>query len=239
MVKYYAVRKGRETGIFTAWSQVKPLINGFSGAQHKSFTNIDSAQSYLMSDGTSSPLSTSPNISVPSPDGLRRSFDGLNTASADSENNSFEGQYDVIIYTDGSANQEGGGYGVVFSKDNTAISTFKGQLPIDQYPKPTNNQAELYAILIALQESSEYQKILIRSDSSYSINCLTKWCYNWIDNGWKTSQGNDVLNKELIVSIMDKMAESSHIVEFNHVPGHNGIAFNEMADRLANEGRLE
>eukprot|EP00798_Chlamydomonas_sp_ICE-L_P027572 gene27572-18109_t len=35
--KVYAVRKGRETGIFSTWAEVQKLVNGFPGAQHQSF----------------------------------------------------------------------------------------------------------------------------------------------------------------------------------------------------------
>ena len=36
-MKYYGVHVGRKTGVFTSWAKVKPLIEGFSGAQYKSF----------------------------------------------------------------------------------------------------------------------------------------------------------------------------------------------------------
>jgi len=31
------VRKGRKTGIVSTWAEVQKLVNGFPGAQHKSF----------------------------------------------------------------------------------------------------------------------------------------------------------------------------------------------------------
>ena len=37
--KYYAVRKGREIGIFTDWSECEKQIKGYSGAEFKSFFN--------------------------------------------------------------------------------------------------------------------------------------------------------------------------------------------------------
>lgn len=47
--KYYAIRKGHETGIFDNWTQAKKLIAGFSGAEYKSFTSLEEAQEYLNS----------------------------------------------------------------------------------------------------------------------------------------------------------------------------------------------
>lgn len=47
MKKYYAVRKGRETGIFYTWPSCEAQIKGFSGAEYKSFKSMEDAQRYL------------------------------------------------------------------------------------------------------------------------------------------------------------------------------------------------
>lgn len=46
-MKYYAVRKGKEIGIFTDWETCKQAVTGFSGAEYKSFTSIEDAQLYI------------------------------------------------------------------------------------------------------------------------------------------------------------------------------------------------
>jgi len=45
--KIYAVRKGRKIGLFNTWVECKEQINGFSGAEYKSFLNKDEAIEYL------------------------------------------------------------------------------------------------------------------------------------------------------------------------------------------------
>jgi ribonuclease HI len=45
--KYYAVLKGRKTGIFTSWTDCKEQINGFSGALYKSFKTRGEAEAAL------------------------------------------------------------------------------------------------------------------------------------------------------------------------------------------------
>ena len=35
--KYYAVRKGKKTGIFQTWDECKLQVTGFSGAEYKRF----------------------------------------------------------------------------------------------------------------------------------------------------------------------------------------------------------
>lgn len=45
--KYYAVRVGRKTGVFTTWDECKSAVSGFSGAAYKSFTNKDDALDFV------------------------------------------------------------------------------------------------------------------------------------------------------------------------------------------------
>ena len=45
--KFYAVKKGRTTGICTDWASCKEAINGFSGAVYKSFTTKEEAELFL------------------------------------------------------------------------------------------------------------------------------------------------------------------------------------------------
>ena len=47
MKKVYAVKKGKKTGIFYNWDEVKELISGFSGAEYKGFKNEKDANDYL------------------------------------------------------------------------------------------------------------------------------------------------------------------------------------------------
>ena len=45
--KYYAVLKGRKTGIFESWAECEEQINGFSGALYKSFKSRGKAEEAL------------------------------------------------------------------------------------------------------------------------------------------------------------------------------------------------
>lgn len=47
MKKYYAVRKGRTTGLFESWAACEKEIKGFSGAEYKSFKEKAAALAYL------------------------------------------------------------------------------------------------------------------------------------------------------------------------------------------------
>ncbi|MFY9242251.1 MAG: ribonuclease H family protein [Polaribacter sp.] len=42
--KFYVVWKGRKTGVFTSWNVVKRQVDGFEGAEYKSFSNLNEAE---------------------------------------------------------------------------------------------------------------------------------------------------------------------------------------------------
>lgn len=44
--KFYAVRKGRTTGVFHSWADCQAQITGFSGAEYKSFKTCEEAVAY-------------------------------------------------------------------------------------------------------------------------------------------------------------------------------------------------
>ena len=107
---------------------------------------------------------------------------------------------------------------------------FKGKVP----GNATNQIAELFAIWKAVN-LCPYKKIDLYTDSKYSIGCLTEWWVKWIKNGWKNSQGDPVANKEIILAILIILRNKD--VRFFHVKGHDGNYYNELCDKLANEGR--
>ncbi len=45
--KYYAVRKGKTAGIYMKWDDCKAQVQGFSGAEYKSFPTITEAEAYM------------------------------------------------------------------------------------------------------------------------------------------------------------------------------------------------
>ena len=47
MPKFYAVRCGRRTGVFTTWAECQEQVKGFSGAVFKSFLNKEDAENYV------------------------------------------------------------------------------------------------------------------------------------------------------------------------------------------------
>lgn len=145
-----------------------------------------------------------------------------------------------IIYTDGSHNDNIGGWAYVMTDgERIIIHPELGELYASGHLAPsTNNYAELMAIYKALffMKFLGYTDGLIYSDSQYCIKSLTIWYQSWLRNNWKKADGQPVKNKEIIEAILD--LQSSLKINYQHVKAHNGDKFNEIADQLANQARL-
>lgn len=113
----------------------------------------------------------------------------------------------IRIYTDGSSLANGqpkavGGVGVYFGPgDGRNIS--EGLAGIKQ----SNQRAELTAIIRALEVAPKDRKIIIYTDSAYSIKCTTEWFRKWRENGWVNASHKPVENKDLIQKIIDHLEE--------------------------------
>ena len=144
----------------------------------------------------------------------------------------------INIYTDGACSGNGSksakaGIGVYISNTHTLSERLKGL--------QTNQRAELYAILRALQiiKLDDYTSINIYTDSMYSINCLTKWINGWLKNGWLDKKKHNVKNKDLIKPIYDILSKNQHIYLI-HVEAHTNNTDihsigNDKADKLARQ----
>nr|KAF6387450.1 hypothetical protein mMyoMyo1_007946 [Myotis myotis] len=78
------------------------------------------------------------------------------------------------------------------------------------------------------------KKLVLYTDSMFTINGITSWVQGWKENGWRRSAGKAVTNKEDFMEL-DRLVQGVDI-QWMHVPGHSGFAGNEEADRLAREG---
>lgn len=47
LAKFYAIKVGKKTGIFTTWEETSRLVKGYPGAKYKSFPTKAEAQNYL------------------------------------------------------------------------------------------------------------------------------------------------------------------------------------------------
>jgi ribonuclease HI len=124
---------------------------------------------------------------------------------------------EVIVFADGACSGNPGPAGL-------GVAIFEGAVKKRELSEflgiGTNNIAELTAILRAAEAlDGDARAIEIRTDSSYAIGVLTK--------GWKAKANPELVAKTKVA--LGKLAR----VHLTYVPGHAGVAGNELADALA------
>lgn len=141
----------------------------------------------------------------------------------------------TVVFTDGACSNNGkpkarAGLGVWWGPDhewNTSERVTGSQ---------TNQRAEVSAASVAIAQAAKngIERLLIKTDSMYVINCIKKWIPKWKENGWKKSNGQDVLHRDLFEEILENLGEVD--VHLSFVKGHSGVEGNEGADALAVAG---
>ncbi|KIK78316.1 hypothetical protein PAXRUDRAFT_16935 [Paxillus rubicundulus Ve08.2h10] len=245
---YYAVRKGRVPGIYMTWSvedDCDAQVNGFAGAVYKKLHTEAEAREFIGAKPTVA--STSGFVDAPPIPSMSLS-DGASdpkmvVKAVETVRSTAKDEMDCdIVYCDGSCKGNGqpgsvAGIGVWWGHGdprNIAERCPGGQ---------TNNRAELIAIVRILETAPPLKRrLLIKTDSKYSIQCVSSWIFKWMSNGFLTADGKPVKNRALIkylAALLHARRTMSQTVEFKHVRGHVGIEGNEAADQLANVGETK
>lgn len=101
------------------------------------------------------------------------------------------------------------------------------------WPRATNNQGELMAVLDLLRATAHVAStpLHVLCDSQYVINSVTKWMPGWKRKGWRKADGKPVLNLELLKELDEELRGRN--VTFEWVKGHAGHPLNEAADSRA------
>lgn len=133
----------------------------------------------------------------------------------------------MIIFTDGSArgNPGPGGWGAIVITDDSAMELGGRE------DHTTNNRMEITAVISALESVSSEREMTIYTDSAYVLNGATRWVKGWKKNKWKTSQKENVLNKDLWERLIE--LTSHKIIDWKLIKGHSGTAGNERCDVIA------
>ena len=139
------------------------------------------------------------------------------------------------LWTDGGCaptNPGPGGWGVVLCLGDTKTEHAGSD------PQATNNRMELTAVIegFALVVSPG-QHVRVHLDSSYVRNPFVKgWVKRWERNGWRRTNGRDVLNRDLWERLIAEVARHER-VEWMKVKGHSGVPPNERAHQLVTAAR--
>ena len=141
----------------------------------------------------------------------------------------------IIIYTDGSSrgNPGPGGWGAIVATHDTVVELGAGDA------HTTNNKMELSAAIESLgyvRDLGNAYTIDMYVDSQYVINGITKWVAGWVRNGWRNSQKELVLNRDLwepFAQVVADLQMSGCKINWNYVPGHAGVEGNDRVDVIA------
>ena len=142
-----------------------------------------------------------------------------------------------IAWTDGLAKWEGGtgwvgGYGA------TILGEWEESAPLPACMKQTINRAELMAVITVIERfGSSHRHIAVAMDSEHVYSGLQVAAARWKMNGWVSSSGH-VLNVDLWTTPLNLVESSCAIWHWVKIPCHAGLQGNEVANTLANTGRL-
>lgn len=105
-------------------------------------------------------------------------------------------------------------------------------------PDATNNYAELYAGLSAINLANSYpvEYFELISDSKYLLQGIDEWMHNWKSNNWVSKNGSVIANVDMWKVIYDKWITIKDKSKLTWVKGHDGNVGNEYADRYATCG---
>lgn len=135
--------------------------------------------------------------------------------------------FDAIIATDGACSGNPGPGGWAW------VEQISGARQSGGAAETTNNIMELTALLQGLEYVDPGAALLIRCDSQYVINTVTKWAPAWRRKGWRKADGKPVKNRELVERLFSAYESRTGLTEVEWVKGHAGDEANELCDSLA------
>lgn len=149
---------------------------------------------------------------------------------------------EIVVYTDGACSGNGrrranGGIGIHFPNHELPDVSQKYT-----HENCTNQRTELYAILTALRLIRKHlglrnRKVIIYSDSQYSINSITVWAKNHKKNNWCKRDGKPICNRDYIELLYEYYCK--YDIEIHYVEAHVDNEGNNIADALAQAGKNE
>lgn len=215
-MKYYAVKVGREPGIYTSWPECQKQITSYPDAEYKSFTTLESASLYLN------------NVS---PDKIK-----------DNALKKWNSEGHLYIFCDGSYMASTNIYAYAYIIPQFKYQHFKRNIEF----APTNNRNELLAIrdgleyIYSIRETdsiNKLRKIVIISDSEYSVKSITVYSKKWFDKNLNIIDDTKK-NLDIIKNILEMIGNMDIKIEFIHTKAHTGnmdaiSLFNADVDKLA------
>jgi len=222
MSKFYAVKNGRNPGIYTSWPECEKNVKGFSGAIYKSFSKRVEAELFMSNQLT---FVEKKEVFPEKKEVFPEKYPEKDVKTV------------IEIYTDGShSKHESEGYlgfgafcsymgdEYLYSADCT--DKLLTEYGIEPSTKLSNCTMEFLAFAELLRMIYEY-KI---SNYIFVFKIDYEGVAKWISNIWKA-------NKPYIKKIKERcdflLKNIKAEIKIEHVPGHSNIYGNKRADQLA------
>lgn len=209
--KIYAVRKGRQIGIFDTWAECQKQTTGFSGAEFKSFGTREEAEMFLAGDNSGKNLLSEENE-------VTEGFAGTQAFPAADPNT-------AIAYVDGSYDTLSGdfSYGMVILYQGRE-EKFCERFHDTELAQMHNVAGEIKGAEAAMRYAVQNQlkRIVIYHD----YEGIAKWC----NGAWKANKEGTKAYRAYYNTVSDKVE-----IVFVKVKGHSNDKYNDMADALAKQ----
>lgn len=210
--KIYAVRKGKIVGILDNWDACREAVEGYPGAEYKSFKTMEEARTYMAGiPYTIEPVGKKQDQRVMSLDSVR------------SERSSVSAEI-LVAYVDGSYEHslQKYAFGCVFLLPDGTIYVENGSGVNLDTAKLRNVSGEMLGAMFAVRWAIKngFSQVELR----YDYEGIEKW----VTGAWKSKTE---LTQKYAAS-MRKWMEAIRI-SFTKVAAHTNVYYNEMADQLA------
>lgn len=222
--KYYAVKKGKTTGIFRTWEECRAAVEGCSGAAYKGFGSLEEARSYLgVESGQTGPEAA---------DGQEKEQGSSRTCTGFLEEDASEVPEPgtLLVYVDGSYDDalKKYAFGCVFLLPDGRVYTEYGNGDNPQSLQHRNVTGEMLGAMYAVKTAmlSGFSRVELR----YDYEGIEKW----VTGAWRSKT-------ELTGKYALSMREWGKSIEirFTKVAAHTNVYYNEMADKMAKAGLHE
>lgn len=227
-VKYYGVKKGLVPGVYTSWDECKAQVDGFSGAEYKSFKTEEEANDYVN-------IEKEVSNEKPVDDEVKKAQALIDMGicyapmpESESEEKSELTKLNDIsdrpyAFVDGSFNAETGVYGYGgYLFDGTTKHPLQGHGSNPEMASMRNVAGELEGSMAAVRKAEE---LGIREMTMfYDYQGIEQWA----TGNWKTNKDSTKAYAEFM-----KPENRSVVLSFVHTKGHSGIEGNEIADVMA------
>lgn len=216
---YYAVKIGRNNGIYRTWDECSKQVNGHHGALYRGFMTLSEAEAYLNDANSNGEIDEVDSV-IDTNTQIRTQIEKLSEDEA-------------IAFIDGScnANEEKSAFGaIIFSGNDRKEVLYKAFSPPivgRNFLSLRNVSAELEGAKEVINWTIQYNKAKITIYYDYA------GIEKWATGEWKAKT---VIAQDYSRFIHEKTSNLE--ICFVKIESHTGIEFNEEADRLARNALL-